>query len=120
VTPLELVQAIYDRVRSGDLEGGLELIDPEIEIRDRPEIPDPQVYRGHQGVLDALAVSFDDFEGVDFVPQEFIESGDEVVVVFRFQGTGRGSGLSVDERLAHVWTIARGKAVRMQARTEHG
>jgi ketosteroid isomerase-like protein len=43
-----------------------------------------------------------------------------VVVVFRFQRTGRGSGLPVDERLAHVWTIAGGKAVRIQARTEPG
>jgi ketosteroid isomerase-like protein len=120
VTRLELVRTIYDRLRAGDIEGGLELIDPEIEIHDRPEIPDPQVYRGHQGVLDALAASFAEFEEVDFVPEEFVESGDRVIVVFRFQGTGRGSGLSVDERLAHVWTIAGGKAVRMQARTQDG
>jgi hypothetical protein len=43
---VELVRAIYDRFRAGDTVGALALQHPEIEIHDRPEIPDPQVYRG--------------------------------------------------------------------------
>jgi ketosteroid isomerase-like protein len=114
---VELVRAIYDRLRAGDLEGGLALIDREFEGRDRPELPDPQVYRGHQGVLDSLRASFAEFDSVDFVPEEFIDAGDRVVVVFRFQGIGRGSGVRIDERLHHVWTVRGGKAVRMEARS---
>jgi uncharacterized protein len=114
---VELVRTIYDRFRAGDAEGALELIDREVEVRDRPEIPDPQVYLGHQGVLDAVGTSFDDFSDVDFVPEEFIDEGETVVVVFRFQGVGRTSGMQVDERLRHVWTIRGGKAVRMEAQT---
>jgi ketosteroid isomerase-like protein len=115
---VELVRTIYDRVRSGDLEGGFALIDPEFVGRDRPEIPDPQVYHGHQGILDALGSSFADFAEVDFVPEEFVDAGDRVVVAVRFEGTGRGSRLRIDERLYHVWTVREGKAVRMEARSE--
>jgi uncharacterized protein len=114
---VELVRAIYERARTGDLEGALALIDRDFEGRDRPEIPDPQVYRGHQGVLDALRVSFSEFDSVDFVPEEFIDAGDEVVVVFRFTGIGRESGVPIDERLRHVWTVRHGKAIRMEARS---
>jgi uncharacterized protein len=115
---VQVVRAIYDRLRAGDMAGGLALIDPEFEGRDRPEIPDPQVYRGHQGVFDALGASFADFAEVDFVPEEFIDAGgDRVVVRVRFEGTGRGSGLKVDERLYHIWTIRDGKAVRMEVHT---
>jgi ketosteroid isomerase-like protein len=126
---VELVRTIYDRFRAGDTDGAFALEHPEIEIHDRPQAPDPQVYRGHEGVLRALRVSQEAFEKLDMVPEEFLEVGDRVVVVFRFQGTGRESGVPIDERLAHVWTIRSGKAVRMEvhssrdealSRAEHG
>ena len=111
---VELVRTIYDHFRAGDNEGALALHDPEVEVHDRPEIPDPQVYRGHAGVLQSLGVSQATFEGLDLVPEEFIDAGDRVIVVFRFQGKGRESGVPIDERLAHVWTIRNGKAIRME------
>ena len=126
---VELARAIYDRFRAGDTDGAFALEHPEIEIHDRPQAPDPQVYRGHEGVLKALRVSQEAFESLDVVPEEFLEVGERVVVVFRFQGTGRESGVPIDEQLAHVWTIRSGKAVRMEVhsgrdealkRAEHG
>jgi uncharacterized protein len=110
---VELVRTIYDLFRSGDTDGALALQDPEIEVHDRPEVPDPQVYRGHEGVLSSLRVTRAAFKGLDMVPEEFLDAGDQVVVVFRLQGKGRESRVPVDERLAHVWTIQDGKAVRM-------
>jgi ketosteroid isomerase-like protein len=110
---VELVRTIYDRFRAGDDETGLALIHPEVEVHDRPEVPDPQVYRGHEGLLQSLGASRATFEGLDVVPEEFVSVGDHVVVVIRFVGTGRESGIPVDERLAHRWTIREGKAVRM-------
>jgi ketosteroid isomerase-like protein len=68
-------------------------------------------------VLDSLRTSFAVFESVDFVPEEFLDEGDRVVVVFRFTGIGRGSGVRIDERLCHVWTIRDGRAVRMEVRS---
>jgi ketosteroid isomerase-like protein len=114
---VELVRTIYDRFRAGDDEGGLALCDPDIQVHDRPEIPDPQVYRGHRGVLASLDASRAAFAELDVVPEEFLEAGDRVIVVFRFFGTGRESGVPIDERLAHLWTIRDGKAVRMEVRS---
>ena len=110
---VELVRTIYDRFRAGDTEGALAFHAPDVEIHDRPEIPDPRVYRGHEGVLSALSASRATFERLDMVPEEFVDAGDRVIVVFRFVGKGRESGVPIDERLAHVWTIRDGKAVRL-------
>jgi ketosteroid isomerase-like protein len=110
---VELIRAVYERFQANDQDGALALLDPSIEVHDRPEIPDPQVYRGHEGVLASLQVSQDTFEGLTLSPEEYVEAGDRVVVVFRFQGTGRGSGIPIDERLVHLWTIRDGKGVRM-------
>jgi ketosteroid isomerase-like protein len=111
---VELVRTIYDRMRAGDVDGALALQDSEIEVHDRPEVPDPQVYRGHEGVLASLRVSQVEFEDLDIVPEEFLGVGDRVVVVFRFQGRGRRSGIRIEEQLAHLWTIRDGRAVRME------
>jgi uncharacterized protein len=110
---VRLVQEIYARFRAGDEEGALSLHHPDMEVHDRPEAPDPQVYRGHEGVLRSVGVSQATFEGLDLAPEEFLAVGDQVIVVFRFRGTGRESGIPVDERLAHLWTIRDGKAARM-------
>jgi ketosteroid isomerase-like protein len=110
---VELVRTIYERFRANDLDAGLALHQPDVEHHDRPEAPDPQVYRGHDGVLEALRVSQATFQGLDLEPEEFVDAGDEVVVVFRFRGTGRESGVPIDERLAHRWTIRDGHVIRM-------
>jgi uncharacterized protein len=110
---VELVRAIYDRFRAGDSDGALALHDAAIEVHDRPQTPDPQVYRGHEGVLRSLRASQVTFKGLDIVPEEFIDAGEQVIVVFRFRGQGRESGVPIDEQLAHVWTVRGGKAVRM-------
>jgi len=110
---VELVRTIYERFRSNDVDGALALHDPAVEVHDRPEAPDPQVYRRREGVIESLRVSQDEFQGLDLEPEEFIDAGEEVVVVFRFRGTGRESGVPIDERLAHRWKIRDGRAVRM-------
>jgi ketosteroid isomerase-like protein len=111
---VDLVRAIYDRFRAGDEDAALALHDPGIEVHERPESPDPQVYRGREGVRRAVDTSRAAFDELDLLPEEFLDVGDHVVVVFRFVGRGRGSGVPVDERLCHVWTIREGKAVRME------
>jgi uncharacterized protein len=110
---VELIRTVYELFQAGDQDGALALLDPAVEVHDRPEIPDPQVYRGHEGVLASLQVSQDTFDQLSLVPEEYVDTGNQVVVVFRFQGVGRGSGIEVDEQLAHRWSIRDGKGVRM-------
>lgn len=114
---VELIRAVYERFQAGDQDGALALLDPAVEVHDRPEIPDPQVYHGREGVLAALQVSEETFEGLVLEPEEYVDAGDQVVLVFRFQGTGRESGVPIDERLVHLWTIRDGKAVRMEVKS---
>ena len=37
-----------------------------------------------------------------------------VVVVLKMTGRGRGSGVPVEETIAHLWTVRDGKAIAMQ------
>jgi ketosteroid isomerase-like protein len=111
---IDRMRRAYEALSSGDLELVMELVDPEAVMQDRPEIPDPQTYRGHEGVRQSLARNLEAFETLDLIPQHFIQIGDRVVAVLRMSGRGKESGVPVEDTIAHLWTIRDGKAWRMQ------
>ena len=46
--------------------------------------------------------------------EEFIATGDFVVVLARYTGHGKESDVAVDSRGAHLWTMRDGKAIRLE------
>ena len=44
--------------------------------------------------------------------EEYIPAGDRVVVLIRWRGKGRGSGVELEAEGAHVWQLRDGEAVR--------
>ena len=112
-----LLRAAYEAIGRDDFDSVdfWDLISDDIVIRDRPEAPDPQTYKGRTGVRESLASSDESFEDFTIEPVDLIAVGDaHVVVVLRMFGRGRGSGVPVEEEIAHLWTIDNGKAVAMQ------
>ena len=112
--------ALVDGLERGGFETGrfLDWLDPEIDWRGPRQFPDlaePRV--GHEGVRDYVRVLFEAIEDYRMVPEEFIDAGDDQVLVFsREGGRGRGSGAEVmTQPTAHLWTIRGGKAVRMRS-----
>jgi ketosteroid isomerase-like protein len=57
----------------------------------------------------------DSFEEFRVEPERAVERGDKLIAVVRQSGRGRSSGVEVDARLAHVWTVEDGRAVRFEA-----
>jgi ketosteroid isomerase-like protein len=52
-------------------------------------------YTGHRGIRDYFAMLAEAWSDVRTEPEDFIDSGDSVVVAVRVVNTGRTSGLSV-------------------------
>jgi ketosteroid isomerase-like protein len=116
---VDAIKQTYEAVGQGRFEEGmLDIVDPDVVIRDRPESPDPRTYHGHDGVRQALEASDESFEAFELHPEEFIAEGDYVIVVLTMRGTGRGSGVTVEDRIAHQWRIRDGKAVALQVYSE--
>jgi ketosteroid isomerase-like protein len=47
-------------------------------------------------------------------PDEFVDARDRVVVIGRWVGTGRGSGVEVNQPIADVFTPRGGRVVRCE------
>jgi uncharacterized protein len=115
---IDRLRAGYEALSSGDYESVRELIDPEIVLMDRPEVPDARTYLGYEGMLSTLRDTSDSFEGFRLDPEQFFENGDRIVAVLSMTGRGRASGVPVEERIAHLWTLRDGLAVELQAFTD--
>jgi ketosteroid isomerase-like protein len=110
----EIIERGYAALRRRQLDVMLAVLAPDVEIRDRREAPDAGVYHGREGALQALGLNEDAFESFELDPQRFVEAGDQVAVVVMLRVRGRGSGVTLEERIGHLWTVAEGSATKLQ------
>jgi ketosteroid isomerase-like protein len=106
---VDLVRRIYD-VWSRS-ESAREFIAEDIEYVNPPDAVEPGIRRGRK----AFAGIRDAYDDVRLEPTEFIDAGDDVVVVLAdVQVRGRGSGMEIQWRHGYVWTVRDAQAVRFQ------
>jgi len=105
---VQLVRSIYDAWREGTSARGF--MDPEIEYVNPPDAVEPGTRQG--------AASFgrirDAYDDVRVEPHEFIDAGEDVVVLAQVRGVGRGSGVPIEWQHGYIWTVREGKAVRFR------
>jgi ketosteroid isomerase-like protein len=92
---LELVRSIYERWEQGDYSSN-EWADPEIEFS-APGGLDPDPVQGVEAMGRQWADWLGQFEHFSARATEFLESGDQVVVLNRFGGQGRTSGVPMED-----------------------
>jgi ketosteroid isomerase-like protein len=113
---VEVVRAIYDGWLAGD--PGYERFDPEIAMAESRSLPGAVEAHGIAEVRRYIE-SFDKYwNDIRFEPQEYIDAGDQVVVVARLVGQGKSSGVAVERTWSYVWTVRDGKALRMDGYAE--
>jgi ketosteroid isomerase-like protein len=110
---VEIVRRIYAAWRqtglwaaSGDLDPAIEWVNPDNAV-------EPGAHRGVDAFEAAWSNVRDSFETVEFAPGDFLASEDDVVFITIMRARGHGSGADVEHQQGHVWTIKKGKAVRM-------
>ena len=110
---VELVRAAYEEFsRTGT--PVLDLFDPSGKAYDPPNVPDPRVYQGREGIVQQIETVADAFEELRWEVDEFVDADDKVVVATRMVGTGKESQVEVSMRVFHVWTIRNGRFVELR------
>jgi ketosteroid isomerase-like protein len=104
----------YDAFNEGGVDAILEWVAPDITVRDRESGPDRDTHHGIVGIKELFDSMMEAFEELRFEPEEFIEMGQEVVVVLKQHARGRGSGAQVASTAAHVWTMQKGRPIGLR------
>jgi ketosteroid isomerase-like protein len=92
----------------------LRLLDPEIVFDATRRKVNPKTYVGMEGLRVMLADRDEVWDEFHTEPDEFIDAGDRIVVVGRWIGKGKGSGIEVEQHTAHVFTLSNGRVVRWE------
>jgi len=108
---VETCRRALDAFMRRDNETALALYDPDVELHG--EIDD-RVYRGLDGVREFFRDWLSTWESFESEAEEWIDSGDTVIVIVHDRARGRHSGVEVDRRRAHVWTLRDGKLFRLR------
>ena len=113
---VELVKRSYDAFARDDLDGVLADMHPEIEWHQAQGLPHGGFYRGLDEVRRNIFEPLDAEWWQEFSadPDEFLDAGDEVVVLGRYRGIAKGTGKRLDVPFVHVWTVDGDKAVRFR------
>lgn len=104
--------------RTGEIDPAF--LAPDFEMRQASSIVDTAgVFRGREALNDALVELQGSFEEISFEAEEFRMCPDgRVFVSVHVRGRGRGSGMEIDNYIAHIWTLREGQAVRLEVYEE--
>ena len=103
-----------DAITSGDRDAALDVCHPEIEFESMLGISG-RTYRGHDGIREYFADIESAWDRWKVDVERTVEGPDgRVAIVMTMHARGQGSGLTLAERTAHIWTLKDGRLVRNQ------
>jgi ketosteroid isomerase-like protein len=92
----------------------LDMFDPEMAMLESKILPGAASAYGIDAVQKYMESFANYWDEIRFEAQEYIDAGEQVVVVARLVGRGKSSGVDVTRTWAYVWTLRGQKALRMQ------
>jgi ketosteroid isomerase-like protein len=112
---VDAVKRLMDAFLGAEPTSALELLDPEVEF-DSSARPDGRLWSGHEGVRGALLEWTSAWEDWSMEIESYLDVDDERVLFYwREQGTGKGSGMRLQQAGATVVTLRDGRVVRLRA-----
>jgi ketosteroid isomerase-like protein len=91
-TKTELAQQVFDAFKERDIEGGIAVLDPEVEFHaPTSELAnDGEPYRGHAGMRKYYADVERVWQELEVMPSEYRDVGDHLIAFGRVYGRGDG------------------------------
>ena len=89
-----------------------QFFDPAVEIRQSATLLGTDgTFHGYDGLARSAREVFESFRDIHLVPIRFIDGGDHVVATVETRAYGKHSGVKLNERVGHVWTLRGGRIV---------
>jgi uncharacterized protein len=110
-TNADVIRRLYAAVSAGDASTAIESADPDLEWISDPRLGMDPV-RGRESVHEFFSDTASTFGELELEIEELLEQGDRVLVLLRLSGRGAASGAAFEIRIAHLWTLRKGKVVR--------
>jgi uncharacterized protein len=112
---INALRPIYAEWSRGNFRPRFEVYDPEMEWGWTEDFPGlAGVYREDAEISERLREWLSPWDHWRVEAEEYLTHEDYVVVLARYRGRGKGSGVEVDKEGAHVWRLRDGKVIRLE------
>jgi uncharacterized protein len=111
---VEIVRRLIEAWNSNEQDEAIAIVDPEVVLDATRRRVNPKTYTGMQGMRRMLADRDEVWGEFRMEPDEVLEAGDRVVAIGRWVAKGKGSGIEVQQPVAHVFTLQDGRVVRVE------
>jgi ketosteroid isomerase-like protein len=111
---VEQLKTFYDALGRGDVDSAVGICDPEVQVYLNPDVVAAVPPKGHSEVASYLRGWLDSWDKYAPRPEEFVEAGDQVVVLVELSARGRNSRFEIEEETADVFRFADGKIVQLR------
>lgn len=99
---VEIARRFYTAWNAENREPALAFFADDVVWTPAREDPDPAPHRGRAGVREFWAQWEELFDDIRIEAEELIEAGDRIVSRLHVTGSGKGSGIDVDQRVYQV------------------
>jgi ketosteroid isomerase-like protein len=116
VSNVPIVRRSYEAFARDDMDAVMGDMHPDIVWHQAQGLPHGGVYHGLAEVRRNIFDPLDRDWWSEFTaePDDFLDAGDEIVVLGRYRGIAKETGKKLDVPFVHVWTMRDGKAVRFR------
>ena len=112
MTNKEIIQGLYENFASGDVAAVTAVFSDNIAWTEADGFPLAGTYIGPQAVVENVFMRLSEFsENWGVVVNQLVADGDTVVADGKYTWNHKKSGVPCVVRMAHVWTLADGKAI---------
>jgi len=118
---VQLIRGLYEAFGAGDVPTVLGKMHHDIEWREAENFiyADRNPYVGPQAVLDGVFMRLgSEWDRFTVTPEEWLDAGNQVVVLGIYTGTHKATGKAVRAQFAHVWAVRGARVLRFQEYTD--
>ena len=112
---IDVLQSVYDEWSQGNFRPVSQAYGPDLEWGFSDEFLDlGGIEREPEPTSNRMVAFLSQWDDWRCEAEEFIPAGEFVVVMCRYMGRGKGSGVEIDTRGAHVWKMRDGRGIRLE------
>jgi hypothetical protein len=116
-TPADVarVKSSYDALNRRDIDGTVAALHGDATWAEHSELPEAGSYQGVDAIRAFLEQFLESWEQFHQAIEEEIVRGPCALLFIHLEASGKGSGIEVDSRYAHLWQLRDGRGTRVDA-----
>ena len=112
---LDQLRDSYAALNRRDIDGTVAVLHDDAKWVEHSDLPEAGSYRGRETIRAFLEQFLDSWDNFEQQIEDVREADDCVLLFIRLTARGKGSGIDVESRYAHLWVMREGRGVRVDA-----